>query len=261
MVTPSQPNKPAQVVPPSERLKSKITAEPQAIVGSTSQTEHIPLIQTTPKQPLNPKLLIREVPQYPDPQMEPPLRPQDLKENWRTLTDLDIDINTDFEENSPYQEGTISEFYQRPDKSYIRDPLELGDLLDTSKLVQKFLPKQTNRDKILEIIQRKVLKGTRLPITVKEIQAGDLTSPYFKDFHLYLTQNKLPSKKSATHKVGTLAEKIIFLDSFYSNYSQHLTKRQHFWPYQKYPWTRSSPYTTLVFSQDIRSDKNLSYYC
>ena len=37
--------------------------------------------------------------------------------------DLDIDaleqdINTDFKENSPYQEGVISEIYQRPDKSY-----------------------------------------------------------------------------------------------------------------------------------------------
>ena len=56
--------------------------------------------------------------------------------------DLDTDINTDFEESSPYQEGIISESYQRPDRSYIREPPELGDLLYTSRLVQKFL---TNR--------------------------------------------------------------------------------------------------------------------
>ena len=31
--------------------------------------------------------------------------------------DLYIDINTDFEENSPYQKGVISETYQRPDMS------------------------------------------------------------------------------------------------------------------------------------------------
>ena len=29
--------------------------------------------------------------------------------------DSDIDMNTDIEENSPYQEGVISESYQRPD--------------------------------------------------------------------------------------------------------------------------------------------------
>ena len=63
--------------------------------------------------------------------------------------------------------------------SYIQEPPELGDLLDMSKWIQKFLPKQSDINKILEIIQRKVLKGTHLPITVKETQAGYLTSPYF----------------------------------------------------------------------------------
>ena len=52
-------------------------------------------------------------------------------------------------------------------------------------------------DKILEVIQRKVLKGTHLPLEVKEIQTGYLCSPYFKDLYLYLSQNKLPSLKSA----------------------------------------------------------------
>ena len=68
--------------------------------------------------------------------------------------DTDNDINTDFEENSPYQEGIISETYERPDKSYVKQPPKLGTLLDTSKLVQKFLPKQRDIDKILEILQR-----------------------------------------------------------------------------------------------------------
>ena len=47
-------------------------------------------------------------------------------------------------------------------------------------------------DKILKMIQRKVLKDTHLPIKIKEIQAGYLYSPYFKDLHLYLSQNKPP---------------------------------------------------------------------
>ena len=68
-------------------------------------------------------------------------------------------------------------------------------------------------DKILDIIKRKVLKGTHLPLTVKEIQAGYLSSPYFKDLYLYLAQNKLPSKKSAIRKVENLAESFILLDS------------------------------------------------
>ena len=89
------------------------------------------------------------------------------------------------------------ETYQRPDKSYFQEPQELESLINTGRLVQKFLPKQANIDKILKIIQRKVLKGAHLPIAIKEIQAGYLVSPYFKDIYLYLDQNKLPSTKTA----------------------------------------------------------------
>ena len=68
-------------------------------------------------------------------------------------------------------------------------------------------------DKILKVIQRKVLKGMHLSVMVKEIQAGYLNSSYFKDIYLYLAQNRLPSSKAAIRKVETLAEKYILLDS------------------------------------------------
>ena len=66
-------------------------------------------------------------------------------------------------------------------------------------------------DKILEVIQRKMLKGTHLPMEVKEIQAGYLCSAYFKDLYLYLSQNKLPCLKSATRNLETLAERYVLL--------------------------------------------------
>ena len=152
---------------------------------------------------------------YINPIMRPPPRPPDLDDNnSRDLRpNLITDPNIDFEENSPHQEGIISEMYESPDKSYIEEPHELADLVDTSKLIYKFLPKQTDIDKILDIIGRKVLKGTHLPITIKEIQASYLTSPYFKDLYRYLAQNKLPSTKSVIYKGETLAERFILLDS------------------------------------------------
>ena len=85
--------------------------------------------------------------------------------------------------------------YERPDKSYIQEPTELKDQIDTTKLIQKFLPKN------------------RLSLTLKEIQARYLTSPYFKDLYLYLAQNKLPSSKSAICRMENLAERFILLDS------------------------------------------------
>ena len=94
--------------------------------------------------------------------------------------DLDTDINVDFKENFPYQEDVISETYQRPNRSYFQEALELYSLISTGKLVQKFLHKHPDIDKILKIIQRKVLKGTYLPVTVKEKQAGYLINPSLK---------------------------------------------------------------------------------
>ena len=159
-------------------------------------------------QPISPKIQHRPTPPYHNPYVRPPPRPPDVTnsiDNWKDLLDTDIDRNVDIEENSPFQEGIISDTYKRPDRSYIQEPYELKDLVDSTKLVQKFLPKQMDIDKILDIIDRKVLKGTHLPLTIKEIQAGYLSSPYFKDIYLFLSQNKLPSKRSTIKKVETLA--------------------------------------------------------
>ena len=120
-------------------------------------------------------------------------------------------------------------------QSYFVKPQELIDLVDTSKLVQKYLPRQTDIDKILDIIK----KGTHLLLTIKEIQAGYLTSLYFKDIYKYLAQNELLRKRHAVQKVETLSERFILLDSMLFKF-QHLEKRRHFWPYQKYVWTKLS---------------------
>ena len=121
-------------------------------------------------------------------------------------TNINADINLDFEENSPFQEGVISEAYQRPNHLFFQESQELNSLVNASNLVQKFLPQKAHIDKILKVIQRKVLKGTHLPVEIKEIQAGYLNSPYFKDIYLYLAQNKLPSTKAVVRKAETLVE-------------------------------------------------------
>ena len=117
-----------------------------------------------------------------------------------------------FEKNLPHQEGIITEMYITPEQSYMEQPQELTTLVNTSKLVQEYLPRQADIDKILDMIKRNVLKGTHLPLTFKEIQSGYLTSPFFKDLYRYLAQNILPHKRFARWKVETLAESFILLD-------------------------------------------------
>ena len=57
--------------------------------------------------------------------------------------------NLDIEENSPFQEGIISETIHRADKMFFQKPKSLDDIKDTGNLIHKFLPKQMDIDKIL----------------------------------------------------------------------------------------------------------------
>ena len=85
----------------------------------------------------------REIPIYQDPTYGPPPKPLELPipKLPRSLLDFGPEINVDFKENSPFQEGVISEMYQRPDKSCFQEPQELDSLINVGRLVQKFLLK------------------------------------------------------------------------------------------------------------------------
>ena len=126
------------------------------------------------------------------------------------------DSHLDIEENSPFQEGIISETIQRADKMFFQKPRSLDDILDMGNLIHMFLPKQMDIDKILQIIQRKVLKGTHLPVEVKEIQTGYLHWPSFKNIYQYLSQTNFHISKMAIKKLEALSERYILLDSLLS---------------------------------------------
>ena len=145
------------------------------------------------------------------------------------------DNNSDIEENSPFEEGIISETIQRRDKMFFQKPKSLDDIIDMGNLIHKFLPKQMDIDRILQIIQRKVLKGTHLPIEIKEIQTGYLHNPYFKEIYHCLSQNKLPHSKMVIKKLEALSERYILLDSLLFRI---FPKKLQFWQYQNYAQIR-----------------------
>ena len=67
---------------------------------------------------------------YSQPITRPPPRPPDPSESNPKVT-TQIETNLDFEENSPHQEGIITETYESPDNSYLDQPQELSDLVDS----------------------------------------------------------------------------------------------------------------------------------
>ena len=122
-------------VPQNSQLQDKFIPVPYYTFPQTRSTDD------STSRTLKRKIIqdaSREIPVYVDPIYKPPPRPTEisLQEIPRKLTD--IDMNMDFKENPPYQEGVISETYLRPDRSYFQEPPELESLVSTGKLVQRF---------------------------------------------------------------------------------------------------------------------------
>ena len=90
--------------------------------------ENIPEQIYVPQKPI--------IPKYPNQISNPiPKLPERVIQNDKQIDmDLDLEINRDIKENSPYQEGIISEIYQRPHKSQLVDPPELTDLINTERI-------------------------------------------------------------------------------------------------------------------------------
>ena len=68
-------------------------------------------------------------------------RSQESSQSSSSVENINLDINLDYDENFPFQEGIISETFQRPDKSFFQEPKELNDLINMGNLIQKFFAK------------------------------------------------------------------------------------------------------------------------
>ena len=114
--------------------------------------------------------MIKNILISPDPTYRPPPKLTRVP-TWEHPENIDIspEINNDFKENSLFQEGVISETYQKTNKSFFQEPQELECLVNTGNLLQKILTKQADIDKLLKIIKRKVLRDTHFPVTIKNI--------------------------------------------------------------------------------------------
>ena len=134
---------------PESTAQSQRDVLPQPISMLLPQCQPVDPTSIVPQ--IGPKIQHRPSPQYHDPYTRPPPRPPDITDPLDSQRDLlhnDLDREEEIEENSPFQEGIISEIYKRLDTSYVQEPQELKDLRDTTKLIQKFLPKETDIDKI-----------------------------------------------------------------------------------------------------------------
>ena len=100
---------------PEPIIQSQVNVCPQQHMP-TPLPQHQPVDPTCIVQPVGPKIQHRPSPPYHDPYSRPPPRPPnvtDPTDSQKDLLDNDLDRNVNIEENSPFQEGIISEIYER----------------------------------------------------------------------------------------------------------------------------------------------------
>ena len=108
--------------PPSSLRPGTSKSRPIIVKDETDSILPKPMSEIPRSEILPPYLIL---------QSRPPPKPPD-----QLLKKQEVDDSkTDIEENSPFQENIISENYERPDKSYFQEPVELNDLIDTKNII------------------------------------------------------------------------------------------------------------------------------
>ena len=99
-----------------------------------------------------------------------------------------------------------------PQDEDFTEPKALDQVVDMNNKLYKFLPKQGEVNKILKQINHKILRDTKLPLTLKDLKAAYLTSPHFRDIYLHILQNRVPLNKSAVRKLEINARNYMILN-------------------------------------------------
>ena len=126
----------------SSDVTRRISERSKIVTGKTNNPQHTN--GTHDRGINNDKSFSPDVLLHPDPLHKPLLKQQNV-----IPTNQNTGINLDIEENSPFQEGIISETIQRLDKTFFQNLKRLEDIIDMGNLIHKFFPRQTDIDKIL----------------------------------------------------------------------------------------------------------------
>ena len=133
----NQPSNLSQEIPGRTKIETRETNN----MHSTDPTHSIN--NADDRIPKN-KPLIPDAAFHPGPIFRPLPKPiKQTAQSSQNTKDINLNINFDVEENSPFQEGIMSKTFQRLDTSLFQEPKELGDLINKGNFIHKYLPKQT----------------------------------------------------------------------------------------------------------------------
>ena len=124
-------------IPKVDKILVKTSKDSKPKINTQTQPQNTVVNQHLPQGLV---VLGNIIPISTHPSARPLPKPPDTVSKVATPSpNLVLNPNADFEENSPHQEGIITETYISPDQLYIEQPQELTKLVNTSKVVQKYL--------------------------------------------------------------------------------------------------------------------------
>ena len=145
--------------------------------------------------------------------------PQQVIAKPATLRDLRGDPFLDPEREKPLEEAMVEGNFRSPILEDFIIPPTLSEETKGKSILAKNLPKQTDIDRLLAVLNRKILTRSRFPDGLKDLEAAYTHSACFKDIYEYLKYNKLPFNPRKAHQtqinannhfiLGTLLFKLI----------------------------------------------------
>ena len=131
-----------QTITQTSELSKKIPEAPKIELRITNQIDSAASMQSITNsndEVSHRRPVIKKIPFYPDPTYWPASKPTRTpmpgSSQSSESAEINPEINIAHEENSPFQEGVISEIYKRPDRSFFQEPWELKGLINTGNLV------------------------------------------------------------------------------------------------------------------------------
>ena len=105
------------------------------------------------------------------------------------MHDLKGDPSLDPKIEPPLEEPAVDAQLRHPvQEDFI---ITLAEATKNKTLLAKDLPKQTDIDKLLKVLNRKILAESRFPAIMKDLEASYIYSGFFKDIYEYIRYNKL----------------------------------------------------------------------
>ena len=126
--------------------------------------------------------------------------PQQVIAQPATLRDLRGDPFLDPEDEKPLEEAMVEGNFRSPILEDFIIPPTLSEETKGKTILAKNLPKQTDIDRLLAVLNRKIVTRSRFPDGLKDLEAAYIQSAYFKDIYEYLRYNKLPSNPTKAHQ-------------------------------------------------------------